>query len=438
MVTGPAHGSLTLNGDGSFTYTPAASFTGVDSFTFLAFDGIAYSNVATVSIVVSPVNLPPVANNDSYSTAEDTALTVAAPGVLANDKDPDGDPITAVLVTEPADGTLTLNADGSFTYTPATGFSGTDTFTYQASDGLTTSGAATVTLTVVPSGQASLIQSDTTTEGNWIKTYGAQGYDVIGEPAGLPGYATITPSGQSSYTWASSTSDPRALQVPGGTGRIAATWYSATSFKVDRGPHRRPGARPRALLRRLGQPGPCRAGADQRRDDGCRAEHAVDLVVPIGRVPGLPGQRRHRDHDHADGRGQRRAQRAVPRRDSTHADGVLPQAGHDDARDVDQDLRRPGLRRHRRARRPARLRHRHALRPVELYLGVEHHRRPRLAGPRRHRPDRRHLVLGDELQGGSWTSPTARRTTSSSTSSTGTTGAAPSRCRSATRRRAPC
>ena len=90
-VTGAAHGTVTLNSDGSFTYTPAASFSGVDSFTFLACDGIADSNVATVSIVVSPVNQAPVANNDTYSTAENTTLTVAAPGVLANDKDPDGD-----------------------------------------------------------------------------------------------------------------------------------------------------------------------------------------------------------------------------------------------------------------------------------------------------------------------------------------------------------
>lgn len=90
----------------------------------------------------------PVANNDSYSTSEDTALTVPAPGVLGNDSSPSGAALTAMLVSGPAHGTLVLNADGSFTYGPANGFVGTDTFTYQASDGTATSNTATVTLTV--------------------------------------------------------------------------------------------------------------------------------------------------------------------------------------------------------------------------------------------------------------------------------------------------
>jgi hypothetical protein len=79
-------------------------------------------------------NDAPAAVNDSYSTGEGLALTVAAPGVLANDSDPDGDTLTASLVSGPADGTLTLNAGGSFTYTPNAGFSGSDTFTYRATD----------------------------------------------------------------------------------------------------------------------------------------------------------------------------------------------------------------------------------------------------------------------------------------------------------------
>ena len=80
---------------------------------------------------------------------------------------------------------------------------------------------------------ASFIKQDTTTQGNWIGTYGSQGYDVIGNAASLPSYATVTPAGQASYTWAASTTDPRALQDASGSGRIAACWYSATSFTVD-------------------------------------------------------------------------------------------------------------------------------------------------------------------------------------------------------------
>jgi VCBS repeat-containing protein len=104
-------------------------------------------NVA-VLINRTSINQAPVAAADAYTTAEDTPLTVAAPGVLGNDSDPDHNPLSAVLVSGPSHGTLTLNPDGSFTYTPASNHTGSDSFTYQASDGTLTSELATVTLTV--------------------------------------------------------------------------------------------------------------------------------------------------------------------------------------------------------------------------------------------------------------------------------------------------
>src|SRR5262249_41723268 len=104
LVTGPSHGTLTLNSNGSFTYTPATNFSGTDSYTYRANDGQARRNAAPATITVN-ANHPPVAVNDSYSTNEDTALTVAAPGVLANDSDADGNPLTAVLVSGPSHGT---------------------------------------------------------------------------------------------------------------------------------------------------------------------------------------------------------------------------------------------------------------------------------------------------------------------------------------------
>jgi hypothetical protein len=84
-----------------------------------------------------------------------------------------------------------------------------------------------------PSTSATIVQQNTMTEGNWINTYGTQGYAVIGNATSLPSYATVTPSGQTNYTWEAGTTDPRALQQAGGTGRIAAAWYSYTSFTVD-------------------------------------------------------------------------------------------------------------------------------------------------------------------------------------------------------------
>jgi VCBS repeat-containing protein/parallel beta-helix repeat protein len=144
---GPTNGSLTLNADGSFTYTPNTGFRGQDTFTYQAKDVDGLSNTATVTITVT--GQPPVANNDSYAATGNTALNVtAANGVLANDTDAEKDPLTAVLVKGPSNGTLTLNADGSFTYTPSTGFRGQDTFTYQAKDLDGTSNTATVTITV--------------------------------------------------------------------------------------------------------------------------------------------------------------------------------------------------------------------------------------------------------------------------------------------------
>jgi VCBS repeat-containing protein len=150
LVSGVSHGTLTLNGDGSFDYTPETNFSGTDTFTYHASDGSLDSNVATVSITVSAVNDAPVANDDSYTTDEDTNLTVTAPGVLSNDSDPDGDGLTAVLVSSVSNGTLTLNADGSFDYTPNANFSGVDTFTYRANDGSLDSNVATVSITVNP------------------------------------------------------------------------------------------------------------------------------------------------------------------------------------------------------------------------------------------------------------------------------------------------
>src|SRR5262249_53226664 len=135
LVTGPAHGTLTLSTNGSFTYTPALNYNGPDSFTYKANDGQADSpSNATVSITVTPVNDPPgtsdaVVADDRHSSAHVPYSTVSRSGVLANDSDVDGDPFTSVLVTGPAHGTLTLSTNGSFTYTPALNYNGPDSFT---------------------------------------------------------------------------------------------------------------------------------------------------------------------------------------------------------------------------------------------------------------------------------------------------------------------
>ena len=150
VATGPANGTLGLNADGSFTYTPNANFNGADSFTYTATDSLGASDTATVAITVNPVNDAPVAVGESYTHhGSDTALVVAAPGVLGNDADPvEGSPLTAVLVSGPASGTLALDPNGSFTYQPNEDFGGADSFTYKANDGAADSNVVTVSITV--------------------------------------------------------------------------------------------------------------------------------------------------------------------------------------------------------------------------------------------------------------------------------------------------
>ena len=160
VVSGPSNGTLVLNGDGSFTYTPNADFNGSDSFVYEADDGNGGTDTATVEITVNALNDPPVANDDGYSTDEDTPLVVAAPGVLGNDTDVEGDALTAAVVSGPSNGTLVLNGDGSFTYTPNADFNGSDSFVYEADDGNGGTDTATVDITVNPVNDAPTAADD--------------------------------------------------------------------------------------------------------------------------------------------------------------------------------------------------------------------------------------------------------------------------------------
>src|SRR5213594_548401 len=144
-------------------YSPTANYNGPDSFTYQASDGATNSGVVTVTLTVNPVNDNTVAADDTYSTPEDTTLTVIAPGLLANDSDVDGDPLTAVLLSGPAHGTLSLNTNGSFTYTPALNYNGPDSFTYKANDGSLESGEATVTITITLVNDAPVVTNDSAT-----------------------------------------------------------------------------------------------------------------------------------------------------------------------------------------------------------------------------------------------------------------------------------
>ena len=146
----PANGTVTLDADGSFVYLPDPDFAGEDRFTYLATDGSDNSETAIVTITVILPNSAPVTNDDSFQLDEDQVLAVSAPGVLENDSDAEGQPFTASLVSDVIHGSLILNEDGSFTYAPDLDYYGTDSFTYQVSDGDLSSNSATVSIDVAP------------------------------------------------------------------------------------------------------------------------------------------------------------------------------------------------------------------------------------------------------------------------------------------------
>src|SRR4029077_11274271 len=124
------------------TYTPASLYSGSDSFTFKVNDSIVDSNVATVSITVTHVNHAPVATAQSVTTLEDTAKAITLSAT-----DLDNDPLTYSVVVAPAHGTLSGTAP-NLTYTPAALYSGSDSFTFKANDGIVDSNIATVSITV--------------------------------------------------------------------------------------------------------------------------------------------------------------------------------------------------------------------------------------------------------------------------------------------------
>ena len=142
-------GSLLTDADLSGATTAAPSFTpDMEGFYLLRLD-VSDGDLMDVDQVQVKANVAPVAVDDAFTVDEDTSLNEPAPGVLGNDSDGTSDPLTAVLNTDVSNGTLTLNPNGSFAYTPDTDFQGTDSFTYRANDGTVNStNLATVTIAV--------------------------------------------------------------------------------------------------------------------------------------------------------------------------------------------------------------------------------------------------------------------------------------------------
>ena len=157
----PSAGSLTVNPNGTVTYTSNGTEVTSDSFKYRVNDSSgATSNEATVTITITPVNDAPVAVNDSYSTNEDTALDVSAPGCSANDTDPEGNPLTAVARQSRRTARSPSTPTAPSPTPPTANYNGPDSFTYKANDGTLDSNMATVNLTVNPVNDAPVAAND--------------------------------------------------------------------------------------------------------------------------------------------------------------------------------------------------------------------------------------------------------------------------------------
>lgn len=148
LVSGPSNAdTFSLMPDGSFTYAPQENYFGTDSFTYQINDGTGVSNVAQVVINIANVNDVPQGQTDFYVASMFEDLQIIG-GLLSNDHDLDGDPLEAVLISGPTQGSILLSRDGSFIYTPKPGFVGADSFVYMPTDGVVSGTPTTVTIIV--------------------------------------------------------------------------------------------------------------------------------------------------------------------------------------------------------------------------------------------------------------------------------------------------
>ncbi len=253
-VGSSGHGSATIVNE-EVKYTPDSNYNGVDHFTYTIEDCSGNQATATVTVAVAVVNDPPVANDDSYTTNEDTQLNVSAPGVLGNDSDPDGDSLTVSSYdhTTVQGGTVSMSTNGSFTYTPAANYCGADSFTYTISDGHGGTDSATVHLTVncVNDPPVAEDDSDTTNEDTPVTTnVVANDHDIDGtiDPTTVaiitgPAHGTVVNNGDGTVTYTPDTNfngvDTYTYTVndnDGATSNVATVAITVIAVQVNRPP----------------------------------------------------------------------------------------------------------------------------------------------------------------------------------------------------------
>ena len=244
-VTMPAHGTATVNPDGTIAYTPAANFNGADSFSYTVGDGNGSSATATVNVTVTGVNDGPVAVNDTATTVEDTAVSIT---VLTNDSDLDGDTLSVSAVTVPAHGTAVINPDKTIGYAPAANYNGADSFSYTIGDGNGSSATATVNLTVTGTNDGPVAVNDTATTAEdtavsisvLTNDTDLDGDTLSVSAVAMPahGSAVINPDKTIAYTPAANYhgADSFSYAISDGNGGLATATVSVTVTTVNDGP----------------------------------------------------------------------------------------------------------------------------------------------------------------------------------------------------------
>jgi|GEM_PF-4755030 len=237
LATGPQNGTVILNSNGSFVYTPSTGFSGQDSFTYTASDGYGGTATATVTITVASTSAPTSASVN-YTTPN-TLDTTTTDGVLAGASDPNSETLTAVLANGPANGTLTLNSDGSFEYVPNDNFVGTDSFSFYATDADGPGNLTTVSIQVTDNPPVANPVSPSTNQDTPL-TFNVLTNDtdpdtgdtltVVGVSNGVYGAAQLNADGTITYSPAAgwSGTDTLSYVISDSSGRLAESTVTVT------------------------------------------------------------------------------------------------------------------------------------------------------------------------------------------------------------------
>ncbi|WP_143709188.1 Ig-like domain-containing protein, partial [[Flexibacter] sp. ATCC 35208] len=243
VQTGPVHGTIVLNTNGSYTYIPAANYNGVDSVKYSVCDNgtPGMCSVGTLRITVTPVNDAPAGVDQNITTAEDVAYNGNVVG-----SDVDGDALTYSKASNPSHGTVTVNTDGTYTYTPGLNYNGTDAFTIQISDGHGGTAIVTINITVTPVNDAPTgsDQNITTTEDvayNGSVVGSDVDVDVLTySKATDPGHGTATVNADGTYTYTPATNyngpDSFTIGINDGNGGTATVTINITVTAVNDDP----------------------------------------------------------------------------------------------------------------------------------------------------------------------------------------------------------